>query len=120
MKNILIVDDDEAVLKLLEAFLVSKGGLQVSAALDGEAALQAMKKTRPDLVILDVIMPRLDGYGFLREVKKVEAWRSIPVIVLTAREMMRDVFIQEGVKDFVTKPYEPEELYRIMSKYLAA
>ena len=117
MKKILIVEDDASTQAMLKVFLEEKG-LAVESALDGEEGLQKMKKFSPDLVLLDVMMPKLDGYGFLRELKKDPKWRSLPVIVLTAREMMRDVFVQEGVKDFVSKPYDPTELYNILRKYL--
>ena len=61
--------------------------------------------------------PRMDGYGFVREIKKDPKLRAVPVVVLTAREMMRDVFVQEGIKDYVIKPYDPEELLRMIVKH---
>jgi CheY-like chemotaxis protein len=116
-KKILVVDDDSATLSLLQAFLSAKG-LEVHTALDGVDALEKLAKIRPDLIVLDVMMPRMDGYGFLREIRKDTKFRSTPVVVLTAREMLRDVFVQEGVRDYVTKPYDPEDLYKTLSKYL--
>ena len=116
-KKILVVDDDETISKLLEDYL-SGQGLQVQRAQDGVQALEKAKKMSPDLIVLDVIMPNMDGYTFLREIKKDAKLRGTAVIVLSAREMMRDMFVQEGVKDFVTKPCNPEELYRVISKYL--
>ena len=117
MKKILIVEDDPSTLNLLRSFLSEKG-LDVQTAVDGLDALEKVRKSTPDLVLLDVILPKLDGYGFLRELKKDAQLRGLPVVVLTAREMMRDVFVQEGVRDFITKPYNPEELYKIVGKYL--
>ena len=117
MKKILIVEDDATAADLLRRFLEGKG-LTVETALDGYEGLERIKKGAPDLVLLDVIMPRMDGYGFLRELKKDPQLRMLPVVVLTAREMMRDVFVQEGVKDFVPKPYDPAELYKIVQKYI--
>ncbi len=118
MKQILLVDDDAAVLSLLSAYLKTKPGVSVRTATNGAEALEDIKKSRPDLIVLDVMMPVMDGYGFLREVKKDERHRTIPIIVLTAREMTRDIFIQEGVRDFVVKPYDADELFGIISKYL--
>ena len=115
-KKILVVDDDIAAQKILQAFLVSKG-FEVETAADGLAGLEKMRQARPDLVVLDVMMPRMDGYGFVLEMKKDAKFRNVPVIVLTAREMMRDVFMQEGIKDYVVKPYDPEELLKILLKY---
>src|SRR3989338_4300956 len=106
-KQILVIDDDTATLKLLEAFLSAKD-LGVLTAEDGIAGLEVMKKMTPDVIILDVMMPKMDGYGFLREIRKESKFRLTPVIVLTAREMMREIFVQEGIRDFVTKPYDPE------------
>jgi twitching motility two-component system response regulator PilH len=117
MKKILIVEDDASTSALLKKYLDAKE-LHADIAGDGLEALEKLKKSTPDLIVLDVIMPRMDGYGFLLEMKKDSKWRSIPVVVVSAREMMRDVFVQEGVKDFVTKPYDPAELYKIVAKYL--
>ena len=116
-KTILIVDDDSATLQLLQFFLIGKG-YDVETAEDGVSGLEKVKKSCPDLIVLDVMMPRLDGYGFVREIKKDAKLRRVPVVVLTAREMMRDVFLQEGIQDFVVKPYDPEELFKILLKYL--
>lgn len=115
-KKILIVDDDVASLKLLEAFLAGKG-FEVQVAVDGVEGLEKVSQGRPNLVLLDVMMPRMDGYGFVREIKKNIEFRSIPIVVLTAREMMRDVFVQEGIKDYIVKPYDPEELLKTLLKY---
>ena len=116
-KKILIVDDDGSVLNLLRVFLTEKG-FEAHTAQDGLDAIEKLKTVTPDLILLDVIMPKLDGYGFVREIKKNPKFRQIPIVVLTAREMMRDVFIQEGVQHFVVKPYNPEELFGIISKCL--
>ena len=115
-KKILLIDDDEATLKLLKPFLAGKGW-EVETAADGMEGLEKTHSWKPDLIVLDVVMPRLDGYGFIREMKKDLKLRRIPVVVLTAREMMRDVFVQEGIKDYVSKPYDPEELHTVISKY---
>jgi CheY-like chemotaxis protein len=115
-KKILVIDDDEATLKLLKPFLAGKGW-QVETALDGVEGMEKTRSWKPDLIVLDVVMPRMDGYGFVRELKKDLQLRRIPVVVLTAREMMRDVFVQEGIKDYVVKPYDPEELAKVISKY---
>ena len=116
-QKILIVDDDSATLKLLQSFLATKG-FDVEIAEDGLSGLEKVKQGCPDLIVLDVMMPRMDGYGFVREIKKDARFRRVPIIVLTAREMMRDVFLQEGIQDFVVKPYDPEELLKTLLKYL--
>ena len=115
-KKILIVDDDAATLQLLHSFLTEKG-FEIETCVDGIEGLEKAKVWGPALILLDVMMPRMDGYGFVREIKKDAKLRNVPIIVLTAREMMRDVFLQEGIKDYVVKPYDPEELYKILLKY---
>ena len=117
MKKVLIVEDNAAMSELLKAYLISKG-LEALTAADGIEALEMLERSVPGLIILDVIMPRLDGYGFLLEIKKSAKFRSIPVIVVSAREMMRDMFVREGVKDFIAKPYDPDALFKIITKYL--
>ncbi len=117
MKKILIVEDDATTAGLLKTYLVSKQ-LEVQTAMDGLEALEKIKKSAPDLMVLDVLMPKLDGYGFLLEIKKDAKLRSIPVVVVSGRELMRDMFVQEGVKDFITKPYDPAELYKTIIRYL--
>ena len=113
-KKILLIDDDEVTLKLLKPFLISKG-YSVETAMDGLQGLEKVRSWKPDLVVLDVIMPRMDGYGFVREIKKDLKFRNIPNVVLTAREMMRDIFVQEGITECVIKPYDPEELLKLIS-----
>ena len=117
MKKVLIIDDDRSTLTLLQSFLGDKG-LETQVALDGIEGLEKARQWGPDLILLDVMMPRMDGYGFLHETKKDPALRKLPIVVLTAREMMRDVFVQAGIRDFIVKPYDPEELFRIISRYL--
>ncbi len=116
-KHVLIVDDDEAARNLLQSFFLGKNCDSVEVAFDGRDALNKLKTYKPDVIVLDVMMPVLDGYGFMRELKQIEPLRKTPVVVLTAREMMRDVFVLEGVKDFVTKPFDTEALYKIVSQY---
>ena len=116
-KKILVVDDDVMLLDLLRIFLTEKG-YEVVTAQDGIDAFEKLKTVTPDLIILDVMMPKMDGYSFVRELKKEPGFRSTPVIVLTAREMTRDLFVQEGIKYFVIKPYDPEELHSIVLKCL--
>jgi DNA-binding response OmpR family regulator len=116
-KKILVIDDDKAILALLKSYLETKG-FQIDTALDGIEGLEQIKRKTPDLIILDVMMPRMDGYTFLREIRKEVRFKSLPVVVLTAREMMREPFVQEGIKDYIVKPIQPEELLEKIAKYL--
>ncbi len=119
-KKVLIIEDEEAARNVLQAFFLSKGCDGVEVAADGQAGLEKLKLFKPDVIVLDVMMPVMDGYGFIREMKRDESMRRIPVVVLTAREMMRDVFVQEGVKEFISKPYDADELYKIVCQYFGS
>ena len=116
-KKILVIDDDPIMLDILKTFLRSQG-FGVETALDGVEGLSRVENYRPNLILLDVMMPKMDGYTFIRELRKNEKFRDMPVVVLTGREMMREMFMQEGVLDYVMKPFQAEELLAIISKYL--
>ncbi|HID64197.1 MAG TPA: response regulator transcription factor [Anaerolineae bacterium] len=108
---ILVVEDDEGLLAGLQMGLEMEG-FQVLTARDGLEALELMRKTKPDLLIVDIMMPRLDGYSFLKRVREKEAWLAIPVIFLTAKSDKADVRLGKelGVEDYLTKPFEMMDL----------
>ena len=116
-KRILIVDDDQALVKMVEAFLVSHG-YSVVTAFDGEEGLAQVKTQRPDLIVLDVQMPKMNGYTFVFELKKIDNAASVPIIVLTAKEGMAEIFKVEGVKEYITKPFQTEALLANIKKYV--
>jgi len=107
-KKVLVVDDDLTNTKLIESFLQSEG-YEVIVAHDGEEGLKKLK-SRPDLIVLDVQMPVMDGYEFILEKKNIEGANQIPVIVLTAREGMVDMFKVEGAREYLIKPFQPAAL----------
>lgn len=108
-KKILIVDD-ETQLALAIKVRLEANGYQASAAPDGQQALDAMAKDRPDLVIMDVMMPVMDGYFCVREMNQRFGRGRIPVIVLTARDRLKELFELEGVEDYVIKPFDHDDL----------
>ncbi len=114
---ILVVDDEADVVSVLSKRL-EDSGYEVMAASDGQEGLQKINKEKPDLIILDIGMPRMDGYTLMRELKSNADFKSIPVIVLTARGQMQDLFKMEGVKDYMTKPFKSEELLERIKKLL--
>ena len=116
-KKILIVDDDPTLVKMLEVFLASHG-YAVTTAIDGEDGVAKVKSTSPDLIILDVQMPRMNGYTFVFELKKIPGSRNIPIIVLTAKEGMAEIFKVEGIKEYMTKPFQTEVLLTNIKKYV--
>jgi len=106
--TILVVDDEKNIVQLARLYL-DKEGYRVEAAYDGAQALEKAKAVRPDLVILDIMMPELDGLSVCRELRKNS---NVPIIILTARgdDVDRIVGLELGADDYVTKPFNPREL----------
>lgn len=107
--RVLLVDDDETIRAHLGTYL-ERGGLDVDIAADGLEALDRIAARRPDLVVLDVLMPRLDGREVLRRVRAQDAW--LPVILLTrvGESFERAAALEEGADDYLNKPFDPQEL----------
>ena len=108
-KKILVADDEQQLALAVKIRLQSKGYTVVTAS-DGQQALQLAAQEKPDLIILDVLMPVMDGYSCLREINTKFGRGKIPVIVLTARDRMKDLFELEGIEDYVIKPFDHEDL----------
>ena len=108
-KKILVADDEQQLALAVKIRLQSKGYTVVTAS-DGQQALQLAAQEKPDLIILDVLMPVMDGYSCLRELNTKFGRGKIPVIVLTARDRMKDLFELEGIEDYVIKPFDHEDL----------
>lgn len=109
--KILIVDDEADILTLLE-YNLDKAGFEVISAQDGPEALDLAKKEKPRLIILDIMLPSMEGTEVCKIIKKDEATSHIPVIMLTAKgeEVDRIVGLELGAEDYVTKPFSPREL----------
>ena len=107
-EKILIVDDEKKMVKLVRAYL-EKDGYDTVEAYDGETALELWLKEAPDLVVLDIMMPRMDGLEFCREVRRKA---DTPIIMLSARSEETDklVGLELGADDYMTKPFSPREL----------
>lgn len=107
--KILLVDDEEAITENLSAFL-ERSGFQVSTATNGEQALKIIQNASPDIVIMDVLMPVMDGRQALRQLRSAENW--IPVILLTqiGESTERAMALEEGADDYLNKPFNPHEL----------
>ena len=108
---ILIADDDPDILELV-SFRLERAGYEVLQARNGEEAVQVAIVRRPDLAILDVMMPRLDGYEATRRLREHDETRRMPVILLTARVQEDDIArgFEAGADDYVKKPFSPQEL----------
>ena len=116
-KKILIIDDEPEVATLLKLRLEAQG-YEVLTATDGQDGMDKIKKDKPDLVLLDVAMPKMDGYTFLQEFKKVTDLKETPVIVLTAKGEMKDIFTMEGIQDYIVKPFDAVKLLEKIKSYL--
>lgn len=122
MKNatILIVDDDPASVNTLVAYL-HHAGFRTMVAPSGKRALRQIKLTQPDLILLDVFMPGLDGFETCRRFKKIQTARDIPVIFMTARADLFDNAkgIEAGGVDYLTKPLDYAEVLARIKTYIS-
>lgn len=109
--RILVVDDDKSIIKVIRAYL-EQAGYQVLTATDGEAALHTLRRERPDLVILDLLMPQRDGWEVTRIVRADKTLAATPIIMLTARVEDTDkiVGLELGADDYITKPFNAREV----------
>ncbi|UJQ94690.1 response regulator transcription factor [Mariluticola halotolerans] len=117
--KILICDDDLLLIELIEFRLAAKG-YEVITARDGEEALEKVRSSLPDLVVLDAMMPGIDGFELLVRLKADTTLAHIPVVMLTARKGERDIVsaLESGASDYLVKPFIPEELLARIEKYL--
>ena len=117
--EILVVDDEPNIVLSLE-FLLKKEGYQVRTATNGEEALVALKESKPDLVLLDVMMPIMDGYDVCQTVRADPVLSSVHIIMLTARgrDIERDKGLALGADDYVTKPFATSELVAKVNAFL--
>lgn len=110
MAKILVVDDEKDVVELLK-FLLEKDGHQVTTAYNGREALESVAKAKPELILLDVMMPEMDGYTVQTQLLNNADTRNIPIIVLTAKGQLKDVFaMSTNVKAYMEKPFDPKAL----------
>jgi DNA-binding response OmpR family regulator len=119
-KSILLVDDEPNILLSLE-FLMQKAGYEVRTAGDGEAALQAVEKALPDLILLDVNMPKRDGFDVCQVIRANPQWKDIRIIMLTAkgRDVEREKGLSLGADGYITKPFATQDVVDRVRKLLA-
>lgn len=108
----IVVADDEVDVRELVAYRLSRSGYEVIEAQDGEQALRLALENPPDLAVLDVMMPKLDGYELTRRLRAEPSTQRVPVILLTARAQEADVSqgFEAGADDYLRKPFNPDEL----------
>jgi len=109
--KILVVDDEIYIVHILD-FSLGMEGYEVLTALDGEQAIEKARSEHPDLIVLDIMMPKLDGYETCKILKAGDDTKSIPVILLSAkgRNVDQKIGFEVGADDYITKPFSPRKL----------
>lgn len=110
-KHVLIAEDEPHIVESL-SFILSREGFEVTSAADGEAAFQSLSDNRPDLMILDVMLPKMNGFDVLRQVRAHPRLHTLPVIMLTAKGQAQDRRTAEsiGANAFITKPFSNKDV----------
>jgi len=114
-ERVLVIDDSPTITKVVQLVL-TKSGYQVETAPDGEAGLAAVRASRPDLILLDFVMPKMNGYQFCRELNADPKLRDIPVILMSAKgDQVGERFVKVmGIVDYITKPFSPEAITAVV------
>lgn len=117
--SVLVVDDEPNIVTSLE-FLIEQAGYEVRIARDGDAALAAVADRLPDLILLDVMIPKRDGYEVCRAIRANPDWQSVRIIMLTAkgREAEREKGIAFGADDYITKPFSTRDVVERVNSFL--
>lgn len=120
MTKILIVDDEKDIVETL-SFMLQAKGFETISAYDGEEGLKLAKEEAPDLIILDVMMPKINGYKICRLLKYDAKYKNIPIIMVTARSQEGDKLIGEetGADEYITKPFEFNDVLDVINKYVS-
>jgi DNA-binding response OmpR family regulator len=119
-KKILAADDEPDITRLIQIVL-SKHGYEVVTAVDGKEALEKVASEQPDLILLDVMMPHLDGFEVLAQLQEAGITETVPVIMLTAKRHDADIFEgwRAGAEQYLTKPFNPAELVAVVGRALS-
>ena len=109
--KVLIIDDEKLLVKST-CMALAHYGFEVKGALDGEEGLKAVREYKPDVILLDIMMPGMDGWQVLEKLKQNPDTKHIPVVIFTAREYSngKALGLKNGAADYVAKPFEPQEL----------
>ena len=119
MQKILLVDD-EANIRDLNAMYLEKEGFTVEHAVNGTDAIARFEQSQPQLVVLDVMMPGMDGFEAMREIRQIAKFRSVPIIAVTAKAMKgdRQKCLEAGASDYINKPVDTEQLLSLLRIWL--
>ena len=119
-KRVLVVDDEPDIRKVV-SFRLKKAGYEVTTAVNGKEALECVQKERPDLILLDLRLPIMDGYEVCKRLKSDEVLKSIPVILLTASmaSTVREKTKEYNADDYMVKPFDPDKLMEKIKKFIS-
>ena len=119
-KKILIVEDEESLLKL-ESILLTSKGFEVKGVANGRAALEEIQKSHPDLILLDIMLPEMDGFEVCKKIKEDPQTRDIPVIMLTAKKTREDMEKgkEVGADCYITKPFKSAMVIETIQRYIS-
>ena len=118
-RTVLLVDDEPNIILSLE-FLIEQAGYEARVARDGEAALKAIEEHKPDLVLLDVMLPKRDGFDVCERIRANPAWKDIRIVMLTAkgRDSEREKGLALGADAYITKPFSTREAMEQIKRFL--
>jgi len=119
-KRVLIVDDEPDIVETIK-FSLELEGIECLEAYDGEEALSKAKKEHPDLILLDIMLPKMNGYKVARLLKFDETFKNTPIIMLTAKTQEKDISLgnETGANEYVKKPFDMDMLVVMVTKYLS-
>ena len=120
MKNKILVIEDEPHISNLVKFILERNGFGVLQAFVGQEGLDMAKREKPDLIILDVMMPNMDGFEVAKKLTKMKETKNIPIIMLSSAAQFKDKIrgIESGAIDYLTKPFDKEELVAMVKEYI--
>ena len=118
-RTVLLVDDEPNIILSLE-FLIEQAGYEVRVARDGEAALKSIEERRPDLILLDVMLPKRDGFDVCERIRANPAWNDIRIVMLTAKgqDSEREKGLALGADAYITKPFSTREAMEQIKRFL--
>lgn len=120
MKPLVLVVEDHDDTRLMLMYLLERRGCRVALAEDGETAVRVAEQTRPDLILMDAGLPRMDGLAAARRIRKTPALARVPIVFLSghAQPSFRAVALETGGNDYLIKPFEVEQLERVLERHL--
>ncbi len=120
-RKVLVVDDEPFIVETVR-FALEKAGYECLVAYDGEEAIRIARNESPGLILLDIMLPKLNGFQVCRLLKFDKRYQHIPIVMLTARTQARDRLLgrETGADEYVTKPFELPDLVRVVARYLPA